>query len=135
MPNKGKEIVEVGEGLKRLHKGIKVSSSLAKGAPARRFRERGMEPHGLSWFNTQKEVKYAPENRIDEGRLTLEFPTIWHKVRTMMSRADQGKEVADDSKGLKRLRKGVASSTSSQKAPPNRRFGDKARGRTWAQVV
>ncbi|MCD9560159.1 hypothetical protein HAX54_018640, partial [Datura stramonium] len=48
-----------------------------------RFGERAVEPHGLSWFNTQKEVKYAPENLIDEGRLTLELPTIRDKVREL----------------------------------------------------
>ncbi|MCE3216084.1 hypothetical protein HAX54_004766 [Datura stramonium] len=66
--NKGKEIVAAGKGFKRLRKGIKGSSSSAKGA------------QGLSWFNTQKEVKYALENWTYEGHLTLEFPTILHKV-------------------------------------------------------
>ncbi|MCD7470895.1 hypothetical protein HAX54_011097 [Datura stramonium] len=42
-----------------------------------------MEPHGLSWFKTQKKVKYAPENWIDEGRLKLEFSTIRDKVREL----------------------------------------------------
>ncbi|MCE5166140.1 hypothetical protein HAX54_015047, partial [Datura stramonium] len=51
--NKGKEIVVVGKGLKWLRKGIKGLSSSVKGAPARRFGEREMEPHRLSWFNTQ----------------------------------------------------------------------------------
>ncbi|MCD9560089.1 hypothetical protein HAX54_018531, partial [Datura stramonium] len=60
--NKGKEIEVVGKGLKRLRKGTKGSSSSAKGAPTRRFGERVVEPIGLSLFNTQKEVKYAPEN-------------------------------------------------------------------------
>ncbi|MCD7467109.1 hypothetical protein HAX54_004367, partial [Datura stramonium] len=31
----------------------------------------------------QKEVKYAPENWIDEGCLTLEFPTIRDKVHQL----------------------------------------------------
>ncbi|MCE2055934.1 hypothetical protein HAX54_043758, partial [Datura stramonium] len=46
------------------------------GAPARRFGERAVEPHGLSWFKTQKEVKYAHNNWIDEGSFALEFPVI-----------------------------------------------------------
>ncbi|MCE2055045.1 hypothetical protein HAX54_041830, partial [Datura stramonium] len=50
------------------------------GAPTRRFGERAVEPYGLSWFNIQKEVKYAPENWIDKGRLALEFPTTLDKV-------------------------------------------------------
>ncbi|MCE3050682.1 hypothetical protein HAX54_047882, partial [Datura stramonium] len=73
------EIEVTGKGLKWLQKGIKGSSSSAKGAPARRFGERAMEPHGLSWFNIKKDVKYAPEDWIDEVRLALEFPTIWDK--------------------------------------------------------
>ncbi|MCD7460655.1 hypothetical protein HAX54_044068 [Datura stramonium] len=40
--------------------------------------------------------------------------------------SDKGKEVAIASKGFKRLRKGVASSSSAQKAPHVRRFGAKA---------
>ncbi|MCD7466150.1 hypothetical protein HAX54_002574 [Datura stramonium] len=44
----------------------------------------------------------------------------------MTSRVDKGKEVAVSSKGLKPLRKGVASSLSVQKVPPARRFGVKA---------
>ncbi|MCE0482262.1 hypothetical protein HAX54_040845, partial [Datura stramonium] len=34
-------------------------------------------------INTQKEVKYALENWINEGRITLEFLTIWDKVRQL----------------------------------------------------
>ncbi|MCE3052086.1 hypothetical protein HAX54_051575 [Datura stramonium] len=78
--NKRKEIEVAGKSLKWLRKGIKGSSSSSKGASARRFGERAVEPHGLSWFNTQKEVKYAPENWIDKDCLALEFPTIWDKV-------------------------------------------------------
>ncbi|MCD7473612.1 hypothetical protein HAX54_015560, partial [Datura stramonium] len=44
--NKGREIVVAGKGFKQLQKGTKRSSSLAKGAPTRRFGERAMEPHG-----------------------------------------------------------------------------------------
>ncbi|MCD7454695.1 hypothetical protein HAX54_025662 [Datura stramonium] len=43
----------------------------------------------------------------------------------MASHADKGKEVAV-SKGFKRLREGVALTSSAQKAPPARRFGTKA---------
>ncbi|MCD7463513.1 hypothetical protein HAX54_050771 [Datura stramonium] len=61
--NKGKEIEVAGKGLKRLQKCTKgSSSSSAKGAPARMFGERAVEPHGLSWFNQQKKVKYDLEN-------------------------------------------------------------------------
>ncbi|MCD9643107.1 hypothetical protein HAX54_030260, partial [Datura stramonium] len=45
--------------------------------------------------------------------------------RTMALRANKGKEVAIASKRLKRFRKGVASSSSAQKALPARRFRDK----------
>ncbi|MCE3216245.1 hypothetical protein HAX54_005701, partial [Datura stramonium] len=51
--NKGKEIVAAGKGFKWLRKGTKASSSSAKGAPTRRFGERAVELHGLSWFNAQ----------------------------------------------------------------------------------
>ncbi|MCD7456280.1 hypothetical protein HAX54_031117, partial [Datura stramonium] len=46
----------------------------------RRFGAKAVEPHGLTWFNTQKEVKYAHENWIDEGHLALEFPVIREKI-------------------------------------------------------
>ncbi|MCD7461742.1 hypothetical protein HAX54_047003 [Datura stramonium] len=49
-----------------------------------------------------------------------------NNLGTMASRAYKGKEVAVSSKGFKRLRKGVTSSSSTQKAPPARRFGAKA---------
>ncbi|MCE0481840.1 hypothetical protein HAX54_039929 [Datura stramonium] len=78
--SKGKEIVAAGKGFKQLRKGTKGSSLLAKGAPNRSFGEKAMEPHGLSWFNAQKEVKYAPKNWIDEGHLALEFPIIRDNV-------------------------------------------------------
>ncbi|MCD9560145.1 hypothetical protein HAX54_018626, partial [Datura stramonium] len=42
-----------------------------------------VEPHGLTWFNTQMEAKYAPENWIDEGFLALEFPTIRDRICQM----------------------------------------------------
>ncbi|MCD7461117.1 hypothetical protein HAX54_045197 [Datura stramonium] len=82
--NKGKEIEAAGKGLKQLRKCTKgPSSSSSKGATARMLRERAVEPHGLSWFNTQKEVKYAPKNWIDKGFLALEFSTIQDKVREL----------------------------------------------------
>ncbi|MCD7470005.1 hypothetical protein HAX54_009513 [Datura stramonium] len=34
-------------------------------------------------FKTQKEVKYAPKNWINEGRLAFEFPTIQDKFREL----------------------------------------------------
>ncbi|MCD9642685.1 hypothetical protein HAX54_029592 [Datura stramonium] len=48
------------------------------------------------------------------------------RTGSMASHIDKVKEVAVASKGFKRLKKGVASSSSSQKAPPSRRFGAKA---------
>ncbi|MCE0480526.1 hypothetical protein HAX54_037455, partial [Datura stramonium] len=78
--DKGKEVEIANKGLKRLQKGTKrSSSSVAKGTHAKRFREKVAEPHGLTSFNTLKEAKYASENRIDEGHLALEFPTIFDK--------------------------------------------------------
>ncbi|MCD9560068.1 hypothetical protein HAX54_018501, partial [Datura stramonium] len=75
--SKGMKIEVAGKGLKRLQKGTKgASSSTAKAGPAKRFGPQAVEPHGLTWFNIQKEAKYAPENWIDEGRTTLEFPAI-----------------------------------------------------------
>ncbi|MCD9646013.1 hypothetical protein HAX54_035508, partial [Datura stramonium] len=44
----------------------------------------------------------------------------------MASRANKEKEVVVASKGLRRLQKGVASSSSTQKAPPARIFGAKS---------
>ncbi|MCD7451459.1 hypothetical protein HAX54_011967, partial [Datura stramonium] len=41
------------------------------------------KPHGLTWFNTQKEAKYVPENWIDEGHLALEFLTIRDKIHEL----------------------------------------------------
>ncbi|MCD9645302.1 hypothetical protein HAX54_034137 [Datura stramonium] len=59
---------------------MEASSSASKAGPSRRFRVKAVEPHGLAWFNTQKDVKYAPKNWIDEGRLALEFLTIRDKI-------------------------------------------------------
>ncbi|MCD9639978.1 hypothetical protein HAX54_024989, partial [Datura stramonium] len=49
----------------------------------KRFGAKVVEEHGLKWFNIQKEAKYAPENWIDEGRLTFEFPTISDTVHEL----------------------------------------------------
>ncbi|MCE5165882.1 hypothetical protein HAX54_012838 [Datura stramonium] len=75
------EIEIATKGLKRLRKGTKGdSSSVAKASPSKRFGAQTLEPHGFTWFNTQKEAKYAPKNWIDEGRIVLEFPTIRDKL-------------------------------------------------------
>ncbi|MCD9645870.1 hypothetical protein HAX54_035180 [Datura stramonium] len=61
--DKGKEVEVSNQGLKRLRKGTKGSTSLATKAPnARRFGATAMEPHGLKWFNAKKEAKYALRN-------------------------------------------------------------------------
>ncbi|MCD9640255.1 hypothetical protein HAX54_025456 [Datura stramonium] len=84
MESKGKEVVVADPSLKRTRKGKNgASSSASKANPARRFGEKAVEPHGLTWFNTQKEAKYAPENWMDEGRLELEFLTIKDKIREL----------------------------------------------------
>ncbi|MCE3052495.1 hypothetical protein HAX54_052764, partial [Datura stramonium] len=78
MESKGKEVVVVDPSLKRNRKGKKGASSLAsKAGPVRRLGEKVVEPHRLTWFNTQKEAKYIIDNLIDEGRLALEFLTLW----------------------------------------------------------
>ncbi|MCD7462843.1 hypothetical protein HAX54_049455 [Datura stramonium] len=75
--DKGKEVVVLDKGLKRLRKGTKgPKSSTTKAPAARRFGEKVMEKHGLKWLNAQKEAKYAFKNLINEGFLELEFPTI-----------------------------------------------------------
>ncbi|MCE3216651.1 hypothetical protein HAX54_007333 [Datura stramonium] len=72
--SKGMEMVVAGKGLKRLWKG-------SKGASSSKAKE--VEPHGLTWFNTKMEAKYAPEHWIDEGLLTQEFPAIRDKSREL----------------------------------------------------
>ncbi|MCE0481689.1 hypothetical protein HAX54_039629, partial [Datura stramonium] len=80
----GMEIDVAGKGIKRLQKGTKgASSSASKAGPARRFGAQAVEPHGLNWFNLQKEAKYAPKNWIDKGRLVLEFLIIRDKLREL----------------------------------------------------
>ncbi|MCD7456324.1 hypothetical protein HAX54_031277 [Datura stramonium] len=49
----------------------------------RRFGAKMVESHGLTWFNTQKEAKYALENWMDENRLALEFPAIRNRIREL----------------------------------------------------
>ncbi|MCD7473593.1 hypothetical protein HAX54_015534, partial [Datura stramonium] len=60
-----------------------ASSFSSKAGLARRFREKAVEPHALTWFKTQKKAKYAPENWIDEGRMALEFLYIREKIREL----------------------------------------------------
>ncbi|MCD9639078.1 hypothetical protein HAX54_023362, partial [Datura stramonium] len=84
MSSNGKEMIVVDPSVKRDRKGkTGASSSTFKVGPPRRFEEKGVEPHGLIWFNTKKEPKYAPKNWIDEGRLELEFSAIRDKKREL----------------------------------------------------
>ncbi|MCD7451271.1 hypothetical protein HAX54_010624, partial [Datura stramonium] len=84
MSPKGKEVVVADPSLKRPQKGNKgAGSSATKGGPARRFEAKAIKPHGLTWFNTKKESKYAPENWIYEGHLALEFLAIRDKIREL----------------------------------------------------
>ncbi|MCD7473020.1 hypothetical protein HAX54_014556, partial [Datura stramonium] len=84
MAPKGKEVIVAEKSLKRGRPGKTGDNSLAsKAGSTRRFRAKSVEPHRLTWFNTQKESKYAPENWIDEGHLELEFPAIWVKIREL----------------------------------------------------
>ncbi|MCD7464481.1 hypothetical protein HAX54_052830, partial [Datura stramonium] len=72
MESKGKEVVTANPSFKRFQKGTKgASSSAVKAGPTRRFGVKFVEPHGLTWFNTQKEAKYALENWINEAALHL----------------------------------------------------------------
>ncbi|MCE0481251.1 hypothetical protein HAX54_038846 [Datura stramonium] len=72
------------KGLKRLREGTKGSKSLAaKAPPVGRFGAKAINEHGLKWFNAQKEAKYAPEKWIDEGRLSLEFLTIYDTIHEL----------------------------------------------------
>ncbi|MCD7468853.1 hypothetical protein HAX54_007368, partial [Datura stramonium] len=71
--DKGKEIEVANKGLKRLQEGTKGLSSSAKGTPVRRFGAKAVEPHGLTWFNTQKEAKYAPETILTKAISHLSF--------------------------------------------------------------
>ncbi|MCE2055153.1 hypothetical protein HAX54_042069, partial [Datura stramonium] len=80
----GVEVVIKDPSLKRTRKGKKgASSSTSKAGPTMRFGAKAVEDHGLTWFNTQKEAKYAPENWIDEVHLELDFPAIRDKIREL----------------------------------------------------
>ncbi|MCD9642591.1 hypothetical protein HAX54_029466, partial [Datura stramonium] len=70
--------IQLSRGLEKAKGGL--VSSTSKAGSLRRFGEKAVEPHGLTWFNTQKEVKYAPENWIDEGHFELKFPAIRDKI-------------------------------------------------------
>ncbi|MCE0482424.1 hypothetical protein HAX54_041205, partial [Datura stramonium] len=86
MAPKGKEVIVVEKSRKRGRpRKSKASSSAPKASPARRFEAKALELHGLTWFNTQREAKYAPENWIDEGRLELEFLDIRDKIRELVT--------------------------------------------------
>ncbi|MCD7469734.1 hypothetical protein HAX54_008910, partial [Datura stramonium] len=58
----------------------RASYSASKAGSTMRFGEKAVEPHGVTWFNTQKESKYAHKNWIDEGHLTLEYQAIQDKI-------------------------------------------------------
>ncbi|MCE0481133.1 hypothetical protein HAX54_038598 [Datura stramonium] len=60
-----------------------ASSSASKADPIRRFGAKVVRPHRLTWFNTQKEAKYAPENRLNERLLVLYFIAIRDKIREL----------------------------------------------------
>ncbi|MCD9646783.1 hypothetical protein HAX54_036940 [Datura stramonium] len=84
--SKGKEVVIAQPRLKRLHIGPKgASSSAVEAGSSRRFGAKAVEPHGLTWFNSQKEAMYAPKNWIDNDRfvLVLKLPTIRDKLREL----------------------------------------------------
>ncbi|MCD7448413.1 hypothetical protein HAX54_041904, partial [Datura stramonium] len=84
MVSKGKQVVVADPSIKRARKGkTEASSSASKASPARRFGAKAVEPHGLTWFSTQKEVKYSPKNWIDKGRLEPEFLAIQDKIREL----------------------------------------------------
>ncbi|MCD7470760.1 hypothetical protein HAX54_010866 [Datura stramonium] len=68
---------------KKISKSMEASSSAVKAGPTKRFGVPAVEPRGLTWFNTQNEAKYAPENWIDEGFLALDFPAIQYKLHEL----------------------------------------------------
>ncbi|MCD7467004.1 hypothetical protein HAX54_004154 [Datura stramonium] len=47
----------------------------------RRFGAKVVEEHGLKWFNSQKEAKYAPENWVDESPRYLSSPPFVDTIR------------------------------------------------------
>ncbi|MCD7467515.1 hypothetical protein HAX54_004985 [Datura stramonium] len=81
--DKGREIAVARKWFRRLRKGVASSSSAQKIPSIRRFGAKDVEEHGIKWFNAQKEAKYSIENRIDEGHLALEFPTIWDTIQEL----------------------------------------------------
>ncbi|MCD7463163.1 hypothetical protein HAX54_050079, partial [Datura stramonium] len=82
-PN-GKEVIVAKNNRKRGRpRRMKASSSAPKVGPTRRFGAKAVESHGLTWFDTQKEAKYATENWIDEGFLALELIDIREKIREL----------------------------------------------------
>ncbi|MCE0481027.1 hypothetical protein HAX54_038397, partial [Datura stramonium] len=57
MASKGKEVNVAEKSRKRVRpRKTDASSSNPKAGPARRFGEKEVEPHGLTWFNTQKKA-------------------------------------------------------------------------------
>ncbi|MCD7467601.1 hypothetical protein HAX54_005128, partial [Datura stramonium] len=57
MAPKGKEVVVADQCLNRGRKGkMGASFSASKVGPSRRFRAKMVEPHGLTWYITQKEA-------------------------------------------------------------------------------
>ncbi|MCD9641703.1 hypothetical protein HAX54_028091, partial [Datura stramonium] len=85
MTSKGKEVFVAYPSVKRTRKGKTGAGvlRLPKPAPRGNLEQKTVETHGLTWFNTQKEVKYAPKNWIDEGHLALEFLAIRDKIREL----------------------------------------------------
>ncbi|MCD7447750.1 hypothetical protein HAX54_033540, partial [Datura stramonium] len=81
MSSNGKEVVVVDPSINRARKRkMGVGSLASKAGPVRRFGAKAVEPHGITWVNTQKEDKYSPENWIYEGCLALEFPATRNKI-------------------------------------------------------
>ncbi|MCD7470843.1 hypothetical protein HAX54_011006 [Datura stramonium] len=84
MTSKGKDVVVADPSVKRAIKGkMWANSSASKARPAGRFGAKAVKHYGLTWFNTQKDAKYAPENWIDGDHLALEFPDIRHKIHEL----------------------------------------------------
>ncbi|MCD9641418.1 hypothetical protein HAX54_027595, partial [Datura stramonium] len=81
--DKGKEVAVASKGLKSLKKGVTSSKSDQKAPPARRYRAKTVEKHGIKWFNSKKIRQVCLENWIDEGHLALKFSTIHDTVREL----------------------------------------------------
>ncbi|MCD9638405.1 hypothetical protein HAX54_022364, partial [Datura stramonium] len=57
MAQKGKEVIVAEKSRKRGRpRKMKASSLAPKAGPIRRYGAKAVEPHGLTWFNTQKEA-------------------------------------------------------------------------------